>query len=80
MKKYYPSPFDIDATLNGGYIYTTQARLSSIVANHRLTQATLNSVNFTGKKVIDIGCGDGVYTFELYKNTSQSYPFSFPIP
>ena len=68
MKKYFSSPFDIDASLNGGYLYTTQARLSSIVANHRLTLAILNSVRLAGKKVIDIGCGDGVYTFELYRN------------
>src|SRR3989344_308794 len=68
MKKYFSSPFDIDASLNGGYLYTTQARLSSIVANHRLTLAILNAVRLSGKKVIDIGCGDGVYTFELYRN------------
>src|SRR3989344_6021991 len=67
MKNYLVSPFDIDVTLNGGYLYTTQARLSSIIANQRLTQATLNSINLKGKKVIDIGCGDGVFSFELYK-------------
>lgn len=69
MKNYFPSPFDIDVSLNGGYLYTTQARLSSIVANHRLTLATFESVQLKNKKVIDIGCGDGVYTFELYKNS-----------
>lgn len=68
MKNYRPSPFDIDVTLNGGYLYTTQARLSSVIANQRLTQATLSSVDLKGKKVIDVGCGDGVFTFELYKN------------
>jgi len=69
MKNYYPSPFDIDVSLNGGYLYTTQARLSSRVANQRLTQATLATVNLRNKKVIDVGCGDGVYTYEIYKQT-----------
>ena len=69
MKNYYPSPFDIDVSLNGGYLYTTQARLSSRIANQRLTEATLESVKLKGKKVIDIGCGDGVYTHELYQKT-----------
>lgn len=70
MKNYYPSPFDIDVSMNGGYLYTTQARLSSRIANQRLTQATLEAVNLAGKKIIDVGCGDGVYTHELYKKTS----------
>lgn len=69
MKNYYPTPFDIDVSLNGGYLYTTQARLSSRVANQRLTQATLEAVALKGKKVIDVGCGDGVYTHELYQKT-----------
>ena len=69
MKNSYPSPFDIDVSMNGGYLYTTQARLSSRVANQRLTLATLETVNLGGKKVIDVGCGDGVYTYELYKKT-----------
>ena len=69
MKNYYPSPFDIDVSLNGGYLYTTQARLSSRVANQRLTQATIDAVTLKGKKIIDVGCGDGVYTRELYQKT-----------
>ena len=51
MKNYYLSPFDIDVSLNGGYLYTTQARLSSMVANRRLTQATLESVILKGEKL-----------------------------
>ncbi len=67
MKNYYPTPFDIDVSLNGGYLYTTQARLSSVVANQRLTKATLDFVTLKGKTVIDVGCGDGVFTAQLYK-------------
>lgn len=67
MKNYYPTPFDIDVSLNGGYLYTTQARFSSVVANQRLTKATFESVHLKGKTVLDVGCGDGVFTAQLYK-------------
>ncbi|MBI4009308.1 class I SAM-dependent methyltransferase [Candidatus Roizmanbacteria bacterium] len=67
MQKHFVAPFDNDVTLNGGYLYTTHAILSSKLANERLTQATLNMTKLTDKKVIDIGCGDGTYTYEFYK-------------
>lgn len=67
MQKKSINPFDKDITLNGGYLYTTNAILSSRLANERLTVATANIVKLTGKKVIDVGCGDGVYTNELFK-------------
>lgn len=57
--------FNRDITINSGYIYTTQARLSSQMANRRLTDATLEISELRGKRVLDIGCGDGTYTLEL---------------
>src|SRR3989344_2999484 len=75
MKNYYPTPFDIDVSLNGGYLYTTQARLSSRVANQRLTLETLAILDLKGKYVIDVGCGDGVYTFELYQKAKPKKMF-----
>ena len=58
--------FNRDVAANDGYLYTTQARLSSIMANRRLTDAALGIVDWRGKRVIDIGCGDGTYTIELF--------------
>jgi len=58
--------FNRDVASHSGYLYTTNARLSSQLANRRLTDATLAITEFLGKRVLDIGCGDGTYTLELY--------------
>ena len=57
--------FNQDVQSNGGYQYTTNARFSSEVANKRITEATLEAIGPNVKTVIDIGCGDGVYTAAL---------------
>jgi SAM-dependent methyltransferase len=59
------APFRADVEGNDGYIYTTNAGLSSRIANRRVTDVTLELADFAGKRVIDIGCGDGTYTAEL---------------
>lgn len=58
--------FNRDVVTGGGYQYTTQASLSSRLANRRLTEAALQMVDFAGRRVLDVGCGDGTYTFELF--------------
>lgn len=65
-------PFRVDAASHEGYVYTTNSRLSSRMANERLTHATLEMARFGGKKVIDIGCGDGTYDRELVTLTSPA--------
>ena len=60
-----PEPFDRDVALNEGYRYTTNAPLSSRLANDRLTDATLDLVPLAGRSLIDVGCGDGTYTADL---------------
>lgn len=55
-------PFAADIAGIGGYVYTTGARLSSRFANQRLTEAAGAAVDFRGKRVLDLGCGDGEYT------------------
>jgi methylase of polypeptide subunit release factors len=57
--------FNVDVEENQGYRYTTNASLSSILANRRLTDITLESLQVKDKNVLDIGCGDGAYTFEI---------------
>jgi ubiquinone/menaquinone biosynthesis C-methylase UbiE len=57
-------PFATDAA-QGGYRYTTDAPLSSRMAHGRMTDAVLAIADFKDKRVIDVGCGDGLFTFEL---------------
>lgn len=56
------SQFNSDVAANQGYIYTTNARFSSVVSNRRMTEATLAAIPKGAKTLIDIGCGDGTYT------------------
>ncbi|MEI6433305.1 MAG: class I SAM-dependent methyltransferase [Bacteroidota bacterium] len=59
--------FNSDVEANQGYKYTTNTKFSSVVSNLRLTNITLESIPAGVKSLIDIGCGDGTYTYELYK-------------
>jgi ubiquinone/menaquinone biosynthesis C-methylase UbiE len=58
--------FNRDVTQNYGYLYSTNAQLSSQIANCRLTDATLAIIDLLGKRLLDIGCGDGTYTVEIF--------------
>lgn len=60
------SQFDADVRANQGYLYTTHAKRSSYLANRRLTDVTREMVELGGRRVIDVGCGDGTYTRELF--------------
>jgi len=64
--------FNEDVLSNEGYLYTTNANLSSRLANRRLTEVALHAANFRGARVLDIGCGDGSYTFDLYDEGSPA--------
>jgi ubiquinone/menaquinone biosynthesis C-methylase UbiE len=57
--------FNEDVLAHGGYLYSTDAPLSSRLAHARITAAVMDILSFTGKTVIDIGCGDGVFTLEI---------------
>jgi len=54
--------FDRDAAANDGYVYTTAQRLSSRLATRKLSDLILGAVDFEGRTVLDIGCGDGYFT------------------
>lgn len=58
-------PFKADIADNAGYRYTTNITLSSRLANRRYTDASLAVTDFRGRRVVDIGCGDGTFTVQL---------------
>ena len=74
-KKSVIDVFNRDIVTSAGYKYTTNAPLSSRMANLRNTEATLECVDFSGKRVIDIGCGDGTYTIELFDRGKPEYVY-----
>jgi 2-polyprenyl-3-methyl-5-hydroxy-6-metoxy-1,4-benzoquinol methylase len=58
--------FDTDVQQTGAYQYSAGSQYSAIVANARLSNLTLEAMDWTGLRVLDVGCGDGVYSLELY--------------
>jgi ubiquinone/menaquinone biosynthesis C-methylase UbiE len=64
--------FNEDVLSNEGYLYTTNASLSSRLANRRLTELALHAANFRGARVLDVGCGDGSYSFDVYDEGSPT--------
>ncbi len=60
-------PFDADVEANGTYQYSTGARYSAVTANARLIDLAIETMDWTGLRVLDVGCGDGEYTIELYR-------------
>jgi SAM-dependent methyltransferase len=78
----YPSsrewaPFNQDASQNGGYLYTTNSSMSSRIASRRHSDAILAAVDFRGKRVIDVGCGDGALTVELCDSSRPASIYAF---
>ena len=59
-------PFNRDAVSNEGYLYTTNTSLSSKMATARSTATILGMGRFSGRSVLDMGCGDGFYTFHFW--------------
>jgi ubiquinone/menaquinone biosynthesis C-methylase UbiE len=58
--------FNRDVESNSGYLYTDTQRLSSRLATQRSTDAILAQDRFRGRRVLDLGCGDGFYTFRFW--------------
>ena len=68
------SQFSNDVTSHSGYVYTSNGRLSSEMANERLTRVVHDMIGKAakGKTIIDVGCGDGTYTYDLLKLKPKS--------
>jgi SAM-dependent methyltransferase len=58
------SRFDDDVSKAGSYAYTSE-KLSSKLANARISKSIANIYDFSDKKILDLGCGDGTYTLEF---------------
>jgi ubiquinone/menaquinone biosynthesis C-methylase UbiE len=54
--------FERDAASHAGYVYTTDQRLSSRMATLRLEHLIKDAVALEGRRVLDLGCGDGYFT------------------
>ncbi|TMK40013.1 MAG: class I SAM-dependent methyltransferase [Actinobacteria bacterium] len=63
-------PFDRDAGEGGGYVYTTNQRTSSRIALQRHFDLIREAVTFDGRRVLDIGCGDGFSTERFFDEGS----------
>lgn len=59
------SVFNQDVSTGAGYKYTQDARPSVRIANDRMTRGIREAFDFNGKRVLDIGCGDGTFTMAL---------------
>ncbi|GHB77197.1 class I SAM-dependent methyltransferase [Persicitalea jodogahamensis] len=62
--------FNQNVQENEGFLYTTNAQFSSHVANKRISDEIFKFIKPEYQTLIDIGCGDGVYT----NNIKQNFP------
>lgn len=59
-------------------IFTQPMRnLAAVSPISGITDAALQAANFKGKRVIDVGCGDGAYTAELFDRGHPLSIFAF---
>lgn len=67
-----PVPFEHDIHATGRYAYTGHgAKPSALLANERQTQLVVQGLSvLDGRTLIDVGCGDGTYTWEIAEELS----------
>ncbi len=58
--------FNQDVLAQGGYGYTTHMQLSARFATQRTIDIILETDLFAGRRVLDMGCGDGYYTLRFW--------------
>lgn len=69
--------FNRNVRENGGFLYTTNAQFSSHVANKRISDEIFKLIKPTYKTLVDIGCGDGMYTNNIKQNFPQLDVYGF---
>ena len=58
--------FRADVIEKGGYQYSKTEKLSSVLSSRRTSKVIHQALGcIKGKRIIDIGCGDGIFTQEL---------------
>jgi ubiquinone/menaquinone biosynthesis C-methylase UbiE len=65
MLKQNVEVFNQNVRENGGFLYTTNSKFSSFVANKRITDEIFKFIKPHYKTLVDIGCGDGSYTNQI---------------
>jgi SAM-dependent methyltransferase len=63
-------PFDVDVQRTGAYQYSAGTSYSAALANARLSDLTQEAMSWKSLRVLDVGCGDGVYSMELFHRGS----------
>ncbi|GAB3318559.1 hypothetical protein GCM10027299_10200 [Larkinella ripae] len=63
--------FNRNVNENGGFLYTTNATFSSHVANKRISDEIFKFIKPHYRTLVDIGCGDGLYTPNIKQNFPQ---------
>lgn len=65
MLKKNVNRFSLDAENSGGYLYTIRKTKSALFSNNRTHDGLAELIDYRGKRVLDIGCGDGFMTSKL---------------
>jgi ubiquinone/menaquinone biosynthesis C-methylase UbiE len=74
--------FNQDVKNLGGYAYTDENIYSAVTAGKKQSEEILKTINACSKKplrILDVGSGDGTYTFELFEklNPKKIVGFDF---
>jgi 2-polyprenyl-3-methyl-5-hydroxy-6-metoxy-1,4-benzoquinol methylase len=62
-------PFERDVLEHGGYQYATTTLRSSHYAYKHFYDIIMATAGLDGKRVVDVGCGDGTYTARMHDET-----------
>lgn len=63
--------FEEDVARYGTYVYASGETLSIDLSSKRRCKSIHGIHSFAGKKILDIGCGDGIYTYELLQTKPE---------
>src|SRR5690242_13388453 len=70
------SEFNKDVNAHGRYVYTDQTVYSLFTARKRQFDVIIETIteNFDKKiNILDVGCGDGTFVFQLWKTLKPKY-------